>query len=114
MGDMDFQLAIYYCQARPLVDKLGCIQTSCWSRGFHQNPQTTNTTAKTEVFSLQTDNRAPLPRTITTQLIENGELMLVPIWSLYSCVFGALPMTYNLSSLQNMLGQWLHRTYRSS
>lgn len=82
MGDMDSQVAIS-CQARPQVAELGCVQLSCWSRSCHQNPQTTNTIAKTKVCSLQTDNRAPLPRTITIQLIENGKLTLVPLWSLY-------------------------------
>lgn len=46
--------------------------------------------AKTKGCSPETDNRAPLPRTIPTQLTEHGETELVPTWSLLPCVLVTL------------------------
>lgn len=42
--------------------------------------------AKTKVCSLKIDTDALLPRATSTQLIEHGEVELVPTWSLHSYV----------------------------
>lgn len=70
MADTEYELAISCSQARLQVAGLGCIYLSCWSRGSHGDPQTSKADARTEGCSIQTDNKAPLLRSISTQLIE--------------------------------------------
>ena len=64
-------------QARLLLERLGCIQLSCWPRGSHENLETTQADAKTKGCSLKTAIGAPWPKTIFTQLIEHREVELV-------------------------------------
>ena len=50
----------------------------CLAKGPHRNPQTAQAVAKTVVCSLF-DIKAPLLTTTPTQLIEHGEVKLVPM-----------------------------------
>jgi hypothetical protein len=92
----------------------------------------TQAVANTNVSSSQTDSVAPLLRITLTQLIEHGEaeLDLHGSFTLYSFGYGKVHfrlqkkrnmetkpamklLIYSLSCLQNIVGQWWHRTYEN-
>lgn len=123
---MEPPLTISCSQARLPVDGVGCIQLSCWPKESHRNPQNPRADAKTQGCSLRADISTPLLRAISTQLTENG-VEVVPTWNLHSYVLLRFVqehtlqatkretrtpiqvielLTYNLSCLQNTLGQW--------
>lgn len=126
-GRRESYLAISCHQTQLLVPGLGCIQLSCWPRGSHENPQTTQAVANTMGCSMKNDSGAPLLRTTPTQLTEYGEIKLTSTWEpspLHFSVFGVRrnsagypernintnpatkPLTYNLFCLKDILEQW--------
>lgn len=52
--------------------------------GIHWNPSKTQTDSNIKVYYKQTDSGAPFMRTISTQLIERGEVELVLSWNFQS------------------------------
>ena len=84
------QLAMSHSQVRLPVVELECIQLSCGPRRCQSNSPKTQAAAKTKGGSLQTDSGTLLLRTIHTELIENGEVELVPTWSLHPYVLVSL------------------------
>ena len=75
-GRRESYLAISCHQTQLLVPGLGCIQLSCWPRGSHENPQTTQAVANTMGCSMKNDSGAPLLRTTPTQPSGHGEVGL--------------------------------------
>lgn len=129
-NDMKYQLAVFYSQARLLMVGLGCICFSCWLNRSHGDPSTIQAGARTKGLCQKTYNRVPFPKTTHTQLIEfrDGELedgslyLLSSLFSrgLYSSGYQkrnmdthqtTKPFTYNLSCMQDVLGQWCLRTW---
>lgn len=75
-------------QVRLLVAKLNSVSVfnQIVGQGSHGSPQTAHANAETKGCSLKTDNRATLPRTTATQLIEHGEVKLLPEQNLHPYV----------------------------
>lgn len=74
-------------QMRLLRLGLGFIYLSCWLKGSHGKPQTTQSVGKTIGCSPQTDSKAPLLKTTAIQSIQHGEVYLVPTLSLQPYLF---------------------------
>lgn len=78
MGETEFKLAISCQQTKLLMPELDYMQLSCWSKRPLWNPQRTQAIAKTIGCSPQIDSKAPLLKTASTEIIEYGEIELVP------------------------------------
>lgn len=82
--------------------------------GFQRNPQITSAAAKTKgCYSLQTDmgmgGWGCLPRIAPIQLVDNGEVELVPTWSLHPHIF---MVRYSCRLPQEKHGhQFSHKTF---
>jgi hypothetical protein len=74
MRDGELLLTISCHQTKLPVLGLGFIQLSCWPKAIHGNPQITLAVAKTMNSSLKPDNKTPLLKTISIQLLECGEI----------------------------------------
>lgn len=106
-------------------------QLSCWLRGSLENPQTTHAIAKAKGCCLQTEIKAPLLRTNPHRIYwiwRSKTDVYMELSALSSSLFSAerysvhyqkrnininpviKTLTYNLSCLENMVGQWWHRT----
>jgi hypothetical protein len=72
---MESQLVISCHPMKFLVLELGYIQLIYQPNG---NPQTTQVLANQIDCSPQSDSKTPMMKTISTQLIEHGEVELVP------------------------------------
>ena len=82
------------------------------AEGSHGNPQTMHTVGKTEACSLQTDRKAPLPRTTATELIEPGEVKWMPTVSLHLSVLVPLMWGDTLQDTEEKHGhQPSHKTF---
>lgn len=113
----------------PVAD-LGCIQFGWWPSSSRGKPETIQAVAKTKDWSLEADSRF----SIAEENIHPSHWIWISLADeyiepspLHSSVFEVRrysisyrkrnmdtspttkPITYNLSRLQNMLGQWLHR-----
>lgn len=85
MRETEYQLAIFYHQ--PKLPVLGLYMFN-WvvHQRDHRNLQTTLAVDKTIGYALQVDSKAPLLTTTPVQLIENGDVELVPTWNLHSSI----------------------------
>lgn len=60
MEDKESQMAICCSQARLPMLGVGCIKLNCWSGNSRGDPQTTQSDARTEGCSPETDKGVPL------------------------------------------------------
>lgn len=77
---MESQFTISCSQARLLVIELGCIQLRMAS---HRKSKTVYPEAKTKSCSLKTNTGTPLLRTMSTKLVEHGNVKKMLTWSLH-------------------------------
>lgn len=110
---------------------LGYIKLICWSKKFHVNTQTSQMAAKTIGCSPQANSKAPLQKTIPTQLNEHVKVELLLTENLCPYVLAALvqagtlnaskretetsswsktPWFKMVSCLKAMLQQWWHKS----
>ena len=76
-GETEPQLDISYQQIKLPVPGMGYISSSCWPKGFHENPQTTQSIDKAIGCSPETYGKDPLLKT-PAQLSDHRENELMP------------------------------------
>ena len=83
MKDIDSQLTITWSLLKLPVGELERNQLSCWLRVSGGSLQTNATNTKRKGCSSQTDSGASWSRVIPSELIDHGEVKLVPTWRAY-------------------------------
>lgn len=90
MGETESQLTTFWHQRRLSVADGVAFRLSCWPQVSHENLPVLKAVDKTMDCSLHTEMRTPLLRTTPTQLIEHGEVELIPTWSIQPYILMSL------------------------
>lgn len=88
MGETEPQL--YFSCPPKFQYLLGLYLIELLAKGFSWNSQTTQSEVKTTGYSQPTDSKSPLLKVTPTQIIEHGEIEMVPKYTLHPYVIAYL------------------------